>query len=347
MSQLETKGIGDNQVIGSKILLNNNETLRAKKADGQTTQDIVKLRADNIIEFPTIPQAQGTPMAAKDVVTVEYLTNFVAGRRDPKDAVNVASETNVALSGAATLTIDGVPVLNGYRVGLVGQTNPAENGVYVVSGIGSAYSLTRSNDFDEASDVTEGAFFKVIEGSSRQLWEYVLTTKDPITLGTTALVFAGSPTAASLTGGDMIVKSGSDFSVDLASISGLESTNPGNGSGQLRAKVSSATLLKDRTVKINGNNELETQKNKKFGPYTLVAQDVTNGYVDLADVAADSSVQLMVKNYVQQHEGIDYSVNYTGGVNSKTRITFLGDLAAGGAAVLAAGQIIIVSYKYL
>ena len=347
MSQLETKGIGDNQVTGAKVLLNNNETLRSKKADGLTTQDIVKLRADNVIEFPTVPQVQGLPSQSKDVITVEYLTNFVAGRRDPKDAVNVASELNVPLTGAATLTIDGVAVANGYRVGLVGQTNAAENGIYTVSGVGSAYALARAVDFDEAVDVTEGAFFKVIEGSSRQLWEYVLTTKDPIVLGTTALQFAGSPTAAALTGGDMITKSGNDFSVDLASISGLESTNPGNSAGQLRVKASAATLVKDRTVKINGNNEIEGLKAKRLGPYTLVAQDITNGYVDLADVAADASVQLKVKNYVEQHEGLDFSVNYTGGVNGKTRVTFLGDLAAGGAASLAAGQVVIVSYRYL
>jgi len=50
----------------------------------------------------------------------------------------------------------------------------------------------------------------------------------------------------------MITLTGSAFSVDLAAVSGLESSNPGNASGQLRVKLESSSP----SLQIDGSNQL-------------------------------------------------------------------------------------------
>jgi hypothetical protein len=78
---------------------------------------------------------------------------------------------------------------------------------------------------------------------------------------------------------------------------------------------------------------------------TLSGTDITNQYKDFAQVAINNSVTLSV-NGVEQYEGLDYSLNYTGGTGGKTRLTFLGDLATGGNAALVSGDILRLKYQY-
>lgn len=77
---------------------------------------------------------------------------------------------------------------------------------------------------------------------------------------------------------------------------------------------------------------------------TLNGTDITNQYKDLANVARASTIMLVV-NGVVQVEATDYTVNLTGGVGGKTRITFAGDLATAGAAALVSGD--IMHFQYL
>lgn len=78
--------------------------------------------------------------------------------------------------------------------------------------------------------------------------------------------------------------------------------------------------------------------------FTLSGGDITNGYIDLAQVALTNTIQFLVKGAAAMLEGAsdDYTVSYTGGVGGKTRITWVNDLAT----VIAAGDKIQVSYIY-
>lgn len=82
--------------------------------------------------------------------------------------------------------------------------------------------------------------------------------------------------------------------------------------------------------------------------FVLSGTDITNQYVDLGHVALTNSVIFMVKGAGSLLEGAsyDYSVNYTGGAGGNTRITFLNDLATGGAAALVATDVVQVNYVY-
>jgi hypothetical protein len=351
MTQRTTKFIQDDAVTGAKILLRNNETLRAFAQDGTTKLDLMKLTTANVLEFQRIPQLNGSlsmPSAPKDLVTVEYITNFVAGKTDPKDAVNFYSDVNVPLTGSTPLVVDSGTLTDGMRLGLGNQTTGIQNGVYNVAISGGTYTLTRSTDFDQVADplakeVTSGAYFKIISGTVYSGWEAIVSNADPIVIGTDVLSFTLNPTVQALSGGDMITKSGNTLSVDLASLGGLESTNPGNVSGQLRVKVDTAALEKDQTTRRDPTTGAIVAKKPYKQTVTLTATDITNGYVDATVVLSQGSVQLWVAGGDIQQETVDFTVNYTGGAGSKTRVTFVGGLAVGGVSALVAGDIIEIS----
>lgn len=61
--------------------------------------------------------------------------------------------------------------------------------------------------------------------------------------------------------------------------------------------------------------------------FTLSAQDVTNGYVDLAHTAIANTIMVQPAGGPCQDEGTDYTVSLTGGVGGVTRITWVGNLA--------------------
>lgn len=352
MSQIITKFIQDNAVTGAKMRLNNNETARARNQANTADVDLYKLTTGNVWELQTQPTAASAlpiPSAPKEYTTVEYVQNYVMGKTDAKDAVNLLQSTNLALTGVAPLTIDGVTVTSGMRIALVGQTTGTENGVYVATIVALTYSMARATDFDQVNDasgkeVTTGAYFKVISGTVYSGWEAILTTANPVQIGVSSIDFAANPTIQALTAGDMLRKTGNDFSLDTATNGGLESTNPGNATGQVRVKTDTAALEKDQTTRRDPTTGAVVARKSKKQPFTLTPTDITNQYVDLPDVAGTGSVVFTAVGGGDQVETDDYTINYTGGVSSKTRITFAGGLATGGVSALVTGDKLVIGY---
>lgn len=352
MSQIITKFIQANAVTGAKMRLNNNETARARNQANTADVDLYKLTTGNVWELQTQPTAASAlpiPSAPKEYTTVEYVQNYVMGKTDVKDAVNLLQSTNLALTGVAPLTIDGVTVTSGMRIALVGQTTGTENGVYVATIVALTYSMARATDFDQVNDasgkeVTTGAYFKVISGTVYSGWEAILTTANPVQIGVSSIDFAANPTIQALTAGDMLRKTGNDFSLDTATNGGLESTNPGNATGQVRVKTDTAALEKDQTTRRDPTTGAVVARKSKKQPFTLTPTDITNQYVDLPDVAGTGSVVFTAVGGGDQVETDDYTINYTGGVLSKTRITFAGGLATGGVSALVTGDKLVIGY---
>ena len=78
---------------------------------------------------------------------------------------------------------------------------------------------------------------------------------------------------------------------------------------------------------------------------TLSGTDITNQYVDLAQVAITGSIDLYFSG-IWQRPTTDYTINYTGGTGGKTRVSFAGDLATGGASALVSTDVIYFKYQY-
>lgn len=103
---------------------------------------------------------------------------------DRKESVRVATTANITLSG--TQTIDSVSVIAGDRVLVKDQSTGSENGIYVCA----AGAWARATDADTSDKVTAGMFTLVAEGGINADTLWVLTTNDPIVVGTTALSFS-------------------------------------------------------------------------------------------------------------------------------------------------------------
>lgn len=79
--------------------------------------------------------------------------------------------------------------------------------------------------------------------------------------------------------------------------------------------------------------------------FTLSGTNITNQYIDLSRIAKNSTIDLIFNGLIQQ-ESIDYTVSLTGGVGGFTRLSFAGDLAAGGASALIATDVLNIKYIY-
>ncbi len=128
----------------------------------------------------------GSPSSGTDGANKDYVDATARGL-DWKASVRAASTGNITLTGPGT-TIDGVTMAANDRFLAKDQTTGSQNGIYVWNG--SAVAATRAVDADSNAEVTSGMATTVTEGTANGDKVFILTTNDPITLGTTALAFS-------------------------------------------------------------------------------------------------------------------------------------------------------------
>ena len=142
-----------------------------------------------------------TPAADTDAATKAYVDAARSGL-DVKASVRAATTANITLSGAQT--IDGVSVIAGDRVLVKDQSAGSTNGIYVAA----ASTWSRATDADVDAEVHAGMFTFVEEGTANADSGWVLTTNNPIVVGSTALAFAQFSGAGQITAGAGLTKTG-------------------------------------------------------------------------------------------------------------------------------------------
>jgi len=133
-----------------------------------------------------------------------------------KPPVRAATTANITLSG--TQTIDGVSIVADDRVLVKDQSTGAENGIYVAA----SGAWARSADYDQDAEVTGGSVVFVSEGTANGNQGWMLTTNDPITVGSTALVFASIGTGIANVVEDATPQLGGNLDLNGNTITGLE-----------------------------------------------------------------------------------------------------------------------------
>jgi hypothetical protein len=178
-----------------------------------------------------------TPSAATDIVNKTYVDTLVASGIHFHEPVRVESPINLnatydngtagvgaTLTNAGTqaaLVIDGITMVVADRVLVYEQTNQTQNGVYVVTSIGSDstnWVLTRSDDADTygvagPDTLSEGSTFFVQEGATGAGETYTCNTVGTITFGTTNITFAQVSSAQIYSAGTGLTLSGTQFSI--------------------------------------------------------------------------------------------------------------------------------------
>jgi hypothetical protein len=165
--------------------------------------------------FTSVAMTSGTittaPTSGNDIVNKTYADAIASGihfHEAVELATTAALPANTYNNGTggvgATLTanangalsVDSTLTVVGNRILVKNEAAGANNGVYVVTQVGSAgtpYILTRATDFDSVGagvdQIDEGDFFLVTSGTANVNTAWVQQTPPPITIGTTAIVF--------------------------------------------------------------------------------------------------------------------------------------------------------------
>jgi hypothetical protein len=215
------------------------------------------------------------PSGAQDAATKAYVDALKTGL-DVKDSVRAATTANITLSG--TQTVDGVVLVANDRVLVKDQTTASGNGIYVVA----AGAWTRALDADNTpgSEVTGGMFTFVTEGTVNADSGWVLTTNDPIVLGTTALSFAQFSGAGQITAGAGLTKTGN--TLDVASTGG-GSLTIGVDSINLTSGIATAGTYRSVTVDTYGRVTAGT------APATFSGYGISDTSANLAAAISDET----------------------------------------------------------
>lgn len=138
---------------------------------------------------------------------------------DYKQATRVVTVTNVTLTAGAPNQVDGVNLSAGDRILVAGQSTASQNGLYDVYTVGSGSNGTwvRTSDANATGEIDAGMIVMVTEGLLYADTQWKLITDNPITIGTTSLIFTQNYSANSISGGTSNVTVYSNANVIISS----------------------------------------------------------------------------------------------------------------------------------
>lgn len=220
------------------------------------------------------------PIATLDVANKQYVDAASVGLT-PKTPAVVVGTSNITLSGLQT--IDGVVLVANDRVLLVNQTNPVENGLWLVQ----SGAWTRPADFSNGSTVGQ-AYVLISSGSVNAGSSYLASTPSAI-VGTNNITFT-------------------QFSLPAQ----FNAVNVGAGAGQIfRDKI--GNTLNFRTITSTNHITASTS-----GDLVTITSDATNANTAGTIVARDGSGNFSASTITANLTG-----NVTGNVTGSSSFNVL------------------------
>jgi hypothetical protein len=213
------------------------------------------------------------PVSALQLTTKQYVDALVASgihfhepvRVEATTALTVTYNNGTAGVGAtltnagtqAALVLDGVTLSVNDRVLIFQQVNQTQNGIYVVTNVGSGstnWVLTRASDADtyiinSSAGLSEGSTVFVQQGTVAAGDTYTCNTSGVITFGTTNITFVQVSAAQIYSAGTGLTLTGTVFSitpVGTAGTKGSASSVPvfvTNASGQVTSSTDTAISI--------------------------------------------------------------------------------------------------------
>jgi hypothetical protein len=188
-----------------------------------------------------------SPTAGSDAANKNYVDAAVTGL-SWKEVVRVATTVNGTLATAFAngQVVDGVTLITGDRILIKNQTNPTENGIYIVQASGAP---VRATDADTGAELVGAAAF-VAEGTVNTDTGWVQVTPTPITIGTSNIVFNQFTGSGTYTAGTGLTLTGNTFSLTspvATTLGGTGQTTIGSAN-QFLAVNTTATALEYKTI---------------------------------------------------------------------------------------------------
>jgi hypothetical protein len=171
--------------------------------------------------------------------------------------------------------VDGVALSINSRILVNGQTNPTQNGLYLVQTVGAGPTGTwvRTTDADSAGEMQAGMVVTVTEGNTYRDTLWTLTTDDPIVLGDSEITFQQSTSfsfgnisangtailantvgdGVTFTAGDNITIVGNATAKTVTiGVTGIETSEISNGTSNVSINAANANV----TVGVNGTGNV-------------------------------------------------------------------------------------------
>lgn len=374
MAEITREWIADNAVDASKINIGQNTYLKGRNALDSADVNIVKVNASDKLEFASVPQVTSDASANNDLTRKSYVTGLLGSYQLTSE--KGANSGYASLDAGGKVPASQLPSsIMDYKGTWAASTNTPT----LADGTGNAGDVYVSTDAGTvnfgAGNITFAAGDWVIYSGS--IWEKSINSNavasvngqtgavslnsDNIGEGSTNLYYTSTrfnsafsaKTTTDLTEGTNLYYTSGRF--DTA-FSGKSTTNLSEGTNlyftDARAKSaavvnSTAGTETDQAASVSAmksyvSTAIGAIQGAAAGEETfmLSAQNITDQFVDLAFVALAGSVLVFPKGGPVQVLTDDYTISYTGGVGSKTRISFAGDLAT----KLVAGAKLIVKY---
>lgn len=292
MAQIQNRGIASNAVEGSKVRLNNNQSLRARNAGNTADVELIKLNASNEVEFPNLPKHSGSNVATESYVTGE-LANYVPN-----------SDRGANL-GVATLDAGGkVPAsqLPNSVITYEGAWNANTNTPTLADGVGNAgdvyiVSVAGTQNLGSGPLTFAPGDWAIYNGA---IWEKSINSNAVASVnGQTGIVSLDS---------DDITEGSTNLyhTVSRARTAAVVNSTAGNETDQ----APSVAAVKAYVAAQSANVIVQT--------FTLTGTDITNGYVTLSNTP-DQITEVTPKGFPPQHPVDDYT-------NTGAQLNFAGDM---------------------
>jgi hypothetical protein len=268
---------------------------------------------------------------------------------DYKQSTRVVTTTNITLSGGAPNSVDGINLSLNDRVLVTGQSTGSQNGLYLVTTLGSGANGTwaRTSDGNENGEIEAGMIVMVTEGTIYADTQWKLITDDPIVIGTTALTFTQNYMANSISGGtsNVVVNSNANVTVSSAGTANvLTVSNTGafvSGVASASGNVTGGNLITAGLITATGNIQggnirtagLISATGAVTGAaitgtsLTVTTGNITAGNLLLSGAIIDSA-QLDIQTSAA-NANIALAPNGTGIVTVSTQVSAVGNVTGG------------------